>query len=211
LARARVRQHVNPLSNKYLTEVTVPDWEKVYQNPGQPIHLDLGCARGRFLLQMAQLQSQINFLGIEIRETLVLEANSIGEQLGLTNLHYLFANVNNSLDRILSSFPKDSLHWVTIQFPDPWFKQRHKRRRVVQPEVVDTLAKYLVPGGKVLLQSDVEDVALEMGDRFWANSSFQKQHQEPWLETNPLPVPTEREKATFAKGEPVYRLLFAKI
>ena len=211
MARARVRQHVNPLSNKYLTEVTVPDWEKVYQNPGQPIHLDLGCARGRFLLQMAQLQPQINFLGIEIRETLVLEANSLGEKLGLTNLHYLFANVNNSLDRILSSFPKDGLHWVTIQFPDPWFKQRHKRRRVVQPGVVDTLAKYLVPGGKVLLQSDVEDVALEMGDRFLAHPSFQKQHQEPWLETNPLPVPTEREKATFAKGEPVYRLFFAKI
>jgi tRNA (guanine-N7-)-methyltransferase len=211
LARVRVRQHVNPLSQKYQQEINFPHWEKVYQNLDLPLHLDLGCGRGRFLLEISQLQPKMNFLGIEIREPLVVEANTIAAELGLRNLYYLFANVNTSLDRLLSSLPQDSLHWVTIQFPDPWFKQRHKRRRVVQPEVVTTLAKYLTAGGKVLLQSDVEEVAREMGDHFSAHPAFQKQHPQPWLETNPLPVATEREKATFAKGEAVYRLLFAKI
>lgn len=159
---------------------------------------------------MAQLQTDWNFLGLEIREPLVDEANRLRDELGLTNLHYLFCNVNNSLQPLLSSLPAGTLQHVTIQFPDPWFKKRHQKRRVVQPELVDDLASYLVPGGYVFLQSDIEAVAVEMRDRFAANPIFQRQGDDLWLPENPLPVPTEREKATQVKGEPVYRILFKK-
>ena len=210
MAVVRVRQHVNPLAKKYQTPVSPPEWSMVYAVPNQPLHLDIGCGKGRFLLSLAPLEPFWNFLGLEIREPLVLEANSWPNQLGLTNLHYLFCNVNNSLDSILSSLPSGILQRVTIQFPDPWFKNRHNKRRVVQPELVAELAKYMAVGGVVFLQSDIEAIAVEMCDRFASHPAFQRQ-QEGWLAENPLPVPTERETHTLLRGEPVYRALFVKV
>lgn len=206
----RVRQHVNPLARKFQTPVDPLEWGKVYTQPNQPLHLDIGCARGRFLLQMAPIEPNWNFLGLEIREPLVEEANRLRTELGLTNLHYLFCNVNNSLAPILSTLPSGILQRVTIQFPDPWFKTRHAKRRVVQPELVTELANYLAVGGMVFLQSDQKFIAVEMCDRFTENPAFAKMGTEEWLAENPLPVPTEREIATQKKGEPVYRALFVK-
>ncbi|QLE55538.1 tRNA (guanosine(46)-N7)-methyltransferase TrmB [Nostoc sp. TCL26-01] len=210
MAAVRVRQHVNPLAQKYSTPANPLAWEKIYACSHQPLHLDIGCAKGRFVLQMAQVEPNWNFLGLEIREPLVVEANQLRCELGLTNLHYLYCNANNSLQPLLSSLPIGILQRVTIQFPDPWFKTRHAKRRVVQPELVADLANYLAVGGVVLLQSDMEFVAIEMRDRFAANPAFQKVGTEEWLAENPLPVPTEREVYTQNKGEPVYRVLFEK-
>lgn len=208
MPKVRVRQHVNPLSKKYQTPVQPPPWEDIYAQPAQPLHLDIGCARGEFLLSMATLQPHWNFLGLEIREPLIEQANAKVSELGLRNLYYLFANVNNSLKPLLESFKGGTLRRVTLQFPDPWFKKRQAKRRVVQPELVDTLATYLIDGGEVFLQSDVEAVAVEMCDRFEAHPAFQKQGTALWLANNPLPVPTEREVSTLSRGEPVYRALF---
>ncbi|MDJ0734036.1 MAG: tRNA (guanosine(46)-N7)-methyltransferase TrmB [Nostocaceae cyanobacterium] len=211
MVRVRVRQHVNPLAKKYQTPVSSPDWEEIYTQPNQPLHLDIGCARGRFLLNMAQVEQQWNFLGLEIREPLVDEANRLSSELGLTNLHYLFCNANNSLQPLLSSLPQQTLQRVTIQFPDPWFKTRHGKRRIVQPKLVAELADNLSPGAVVFLQSDIEFVAVEMRDRFGEHPAFQRLGTQEWLEENPLPVPTEREIATQNKGESVYRVLFQRI
>ncbi|MFM7427466.1 MAG: tRNA (guanosine(46)-N7)-methyltransferase TrmB [Elainella sp.] len=210
----RVRQHVNPLSQKYQQQPQPPCWSEIYATE-QPLHLDIGCGRGQFLQTMAQQQPDWNFLGLEIREPLVVQALQLRDELGLTNLHFIFCNVNTFLRPLLASLPDGLLHQVTIQFPDPWFKKRHQKRRVVQPEVVDLLAEFMVQGGRVLLQSDVEAVALEMQERFQANPQFvQQQPEQPqqpdtqWLPTNPLPVPTEREQSTLSRGEPVYRTVF---
>ena len=146
MPKVRVRQHVNPLSKKYQTPVQPPNWENVYAQPAQPLHLDIGCARGEFLLSMATLHPNWNFLGLEIREPLVEQANAKVSELGLSNLHYLFCNVNNSLKPLLETFRVGRLQRVTIQFPDPWFKKRQVKRRVVQPELIDTLAAYLIDG-----------------------------------------------------------------
>lgn len=160
---------------------------------------------------MAKIEPNWNFLGLEIREPLVVEANKLRSEFALTNLHYLFCNVNNSLDSLLSSLPPGSLQRVTIQFPDPWFKTRHAKRRVVQPELVAELASYLAVGGIVFVQSDMEFIAVEMRDRFAANPAYQKVGAGEWLAENPLPVPTEREIGTQKKGEPVYRVLFERV
>jgi tRNA (guanine-N7-)-methyltransferase len=139
---------------------------------------------------------------------LVIEANQERERLGLSNLAFVFGNMNVAPEILLQSLPADKLFWVSIQFPDPWFKQRHSKRRVVQPELVIALAKYMVAGGWVFLQSDVESIALEMTERFQAHPHFVRQHQTPWLAENIFPVPTEREKSTYNKSQPVYRSLF---
>jgi tRNA (guanine-N7-)-methyltransferase len=210
LPRVRVRQHVNPLSKKYSEPIFPPNWEKVFAQPNQSLHLDIGCARGEFLLQMAQAEPDWNFLGVEIREPLVEQANQLREELGINNLYYLFGNINNSMPSLCNSLPAGILQRVTIQFPDPWFKKRQAKRRVVQPELVEDIATYLAVGGMVFLQSDIEVVAQEMRDRFDEQPAFQRQGGESWLTTNPFPIPTEREGSTLSRNEPVYRALFVK-
>ena len=207
----RVREHVNPLSRKYQAPVELPNWHQVYQQLDRPLHLDIGCGRGRFLLGMAQLQPDWNFLGLEIREPIVHQANDWAAERGLSNLFYLFCNVNISLLDLLQSLPSGILSYVTIQFPDPWFKRRHQKRRVVQPEIVTALANHLISGGKVFIQSDIEEVAQEMDDRFSEHPALQRHHPENWLLENPLPLRTERELSTLKHQAPVYRALFTKI
>ncbi|MGV2830252.1 tRNA (guanosine(46)-N7)-methyltransferase TrmB [Myxosarcina sp. GI1(2024)] len=209
MSKVRIRQHVNPLSSKFQQPLLLPDWNKIYYDLNRPLHFDIGCAKGRFLLQMAQLKPETNFLGIEIRQSLVTDANQKKTQLNSKNLHYLFGNINNSASAILDSLGKNTLHTVSIQFPDPWFKNKHHKRRVVQPELVAILSNYLVEGGTVFLQSDIREVAEEMSDRFAANFLLVRQHQN-WLSTNPFPVLTERELYVLSQDRPVYRTLFKK-
>jgi tRNA (guanine-N7-)-methyltransferase len=233
MAIIRVREHVNPLSQKYQTPVSPPDWSKVYAQPEQPLHVDIGCGRGQFLLKMAQIRPDWNFLGLEIREPLVVQASSRRDELGLINLHYIFCNVNNSLrqrslavgaalpqaigncsptDRRPSLFNSQCVQGVTIQFPDPWFKRRHQKRRLVQPELVEDLAVCLQVGGYLFIQSDVEAVMIEMRDRFEAHPAFENQSGPGgWITDNPMPVASERELSTLEQGLPVYRALFLRV
>ncbi len=206
----RIRQHVNPLSRKFQQTFKLPQWQQIYANPNLYLHLDIGCARGKFLLEMAQLYPDTNFLGIEIRQPLVIAANREKEQLGLTNLHYIFGSMNYSASHLLASLPVNLLKYITVQFPDPWFKRKHQKRRVIQPELVNVLVNYLIDDGIVFLQSDIQEVALEMKNRFAQNSLLVRQHSEAWLDKNPFPVATERELYVLKDNLPVYRSLFKK-
>ena len=89
MAILRVREHVNPLSSKYQTPPSIPDWGTIYAHPNLPLHLDIGCARGRFVLQLAQIEPSWNYLGLEIRGPLVDQANQWRTEQGSQNLHYL--------------------------------------------------------------------------------------------------------------------------
>lgn len=206
----RIRQHVNPLARRFQQPISIPNWQEIYDNCDRPIHLDIGCARGRFLLEMAQQNPDVNYLGIEIRQPLVDLANRERDELELTNLHYLFGNMNSSAGVVLESLPQDSLEAIFVQFPDPWFKKKHNKRRVVQPDLVAVLVDYLAEKGTVFLQSDIAEVAVEMRDRFKADSRLIQQHNEEWLEQNPLPVATERELYVLNQSLPVYRVLLQK-
>jgi tRNA (guanine-N7-)-methyltransferase len=209
MSAVRVRQHVNPLSQKYQSPVAPPDWATLYPNPTHPLHLDIGCARGQFLVEMAQAKPDWNFLGVEIREPLVVRANEVRDELGLKNLHYLFCNINVSLDSLLGA---QSLHGVTIQFPDPWFKKRHQKRRVAQPTLIQTLATQIQPGGFLFIQSDVLDVAQQMRAVISAHPAFEASTDAaPWMSHNPFSIATEREQGVLAEGQPVYRAWFTRV
>ena len=188
MSRIKVRQHVNPLSIIYQQPLTPPDWSLVYPNLAAPIHLDIGSAGGRFLLESAQLDREWNYLGIEIRQALVIQANRIRDEAAVRQSALRFWQHQHSLATLLASLPAGKLQRISIQYPDPCFKHRHAKRRVVQPELVSDIARYLPSGGEVILQSDLEWVAQEMCDRFGENPAFQRTQSE-WLEPNPLPVP----------------------
>lgn len=206
----RIRQHVNPLDSKFQQPLSIPNWQEIYADCDRPLHLDIGCARGRFLLNMAQHNPEVNYLGIEIRKQLVELANQDREQLSLTNLYYLFGNINSSAAVLLESLPKNSLQTISVQFPDPWFKKKHHKRRVIQPDLVNILVDYLREGGEVFIQSDIPEIAREICDRFTAHPCLTQQHTTTWRSTNPFPMPTERELHVLGQDLPVYRVLFKK-
>src|SRR5688572_17300011 len=100
MPRVRVHQHVNPLAPFYRQAPKPIDIESVFAEPDRPLLLDIGSARGRFLLRMAEAQPGWNYLGVEIRRPLVEEANRIASSEGLTNLYYAFCNAMLWLDRL---------------------------------------------------------------------------------------------------------------
>lgn len=206
MPRVRVHQHVNPLSPFFCFTPKPLLIETVFADAGLPLHLDIGCARGRFLLKMAKVSPEQNFLGVEIREPLVTEANRIAKENDLTNLHYEFNNATHALDRLLANLPR-VLQTVTVQFPDPWFKKKHAKRRMVKDNLVETVASHLKVGGRIFVQTDIEFLAEEMFEIFRDNEDL----REIEISENPFPFKTERETAVEEKNLPVYRRLFVKI
>lgn len=206
MPRVRVHQHVNPLSPFYRQEPEPLGYNGLFADMSKPLLLDIGCARGRFLLRMAEADPSRNYLGVEIREPLVAEANRLAEEAGLSNLHFSFCNAMLWLERLLEGLPEGILEVVTIQFPDPWFKKKHAKRRMVNPEMVETVASHLRPGGRVFVQTDIEFLAEEMFEHFKASGKFSEQT----TAENPFPIKTEREKAVEDKQLPVYRRLFVR-
>lgn len=206
MPRVRVHQHVNPLSPYYRQSPEPIDIEALFPEPDRPLLLDIGSARGRFILRMAGAEPQWNYLGVEIREPLVGEANRIAAEEGLTNVHYAFCNAMLWLDRLIEDLPPGILQAVTIQFPDPWFKKKHAKRRMVNELMVDTVAQRLAHGGRVFVQTDIESLAEEMFDLFRGDKRFVEED----IADNPYPVKTERERAVEEKELPVYRAAFER-
>ncbi|MEB3288738.1 MAG: tRNA (guanosine(46)-N7)-methyltransferase TrmB [Leptolyngbya sp.] len=210
MAVVRVRQHVNPLSEKYQIPIALPDWNQVFAQPQRPLHIDIGSAKGVFAMEMARLQPEWNFLGLEIRKPLVEQAQRHKEELGLTNLHLMFCNANLSFRPLMESWGEaNPLQQISIQFPDPWFKKRHQKRRVLQPALVNDLAHFLPVGGRVVIQSDVEDLALDMVERLGEHPHLARTAPD-WLPESPFPAQTDRERVTLAQGLPVYRAVFTR-
>ena len=205
--RVRVHQHVNPLAT-YFTQLPVKplEIEKLFANPELPLHLDIGCGRGRFLLQMA-IEKKQNFLGLEIRKPLVDEANRIARENKLENLHYEFCNATLALDELLEKLPENILETITIQFPDPWYKKKHAKRRMIKDKLVEAAVKYLKSAGKIFVQTDVEFLAEEMFEMFRANENL----KEIEILENPFLLKTEREISVENRNLPIYRAIFEKV
>ena len=207
-----MRQHVNPLSSYFQLPIELPSPQELFANSELPIHLDIGSARGKFLLSMASLDFSRNHLGVEIRKPLVVTAERERAQLDLPNLRFIFCNANVSLENWLSRLPANCLEMVSIQFPDPWFKKRHQKRRVLQPSLLLALSDKLQPSCQLFMQSDIKGVLEGMKSLVDISGCFDSAHNqnELGLAKSPFPIPTERESYALAKGLPIYRALYIR-
>jgi tRNA (guanine-N7-)-methyltransferase len=101
---------------------------------------------------------------------------------------------------------------VYVNFPDPWFKTRHRNRRVLDPALASDLAGVLRPGGELFFQSDVFDLSLD------AMSVLEDEPRlanvfGPWSFTkqdNPYGTRTTREERVLEDGKPVWRMLYER-
>ncbi|KAG8051713.1 hypothetical protein GUJ93_ZPchr0001g29595 [Zizania palustris] len=216
----RIRQHVNPLSSSFSVPTKPPEWKEVFEDPLLPLMVDIGCGSGRFLIWLAKNRGEKrNYLGLEIRQKLVERTQFWVTELGLRNVYFMFANATVSFDQIMASYP-GPLSLVSILCPDPHFKKRHHKRRVLQSQLVDSITKNLCLGGQVLLQSDVFEVAVDMRERFDGYSDVLEHvdfidkdlrcDNEGWLLDNPMGIRTEREIHAELEGATIYRRMYQK-
>lgn len=157
--QVRVRQHVNPLASRFQSPLRLPPgwYAATFTDPAAPLHLDIGCGKGRWAAAAAAASPGVNYLGVEIRAPLVDQANGGG---GARNVAFLAANANVALPALLAAHvPAGVLASASVQFPDPHFKRRHRKRRTLTPALAAALAAALPRGGTLLVQSDVRAVA----------------------------------------------------
>jgi tRNA (guanine-N7-)-methyltransferase len=218
-SRLKVRQHVNPLSSRYLVPMEGGnEWvKKNFNDPTLPTIVDIGCSKGTWVLKTGLANPNVNCLGLEIRRPVVEFALERKFKWGLNNVHFLSVNANVDLERILYDLKTNggTIDMVTIQFPDPHFKKKHKKRRVVNEKLVNTIVSFLDVGKKVFVQSDILDVTEDMILNFSNNNQLKvvEGFDRIKLDMNLSPnnVLTEREIATNNRGLPVYRMMFEKI
>ncbi|BAT96907.1 tRNA (guanine-N(7)-)-methyltransferase [Vigna angularis] len=219
MGHLRIRQHVNPLSASFSVPAQVPDWNHVFADPMLPLMVDIGCGSGRFLMWLAKrTPKKRNFLGLEIRERIVKRAETWAKDLALNNIHFMFANATISFKQLVESYP-GPLVLVSILCPDPHFKKRHHKRRVLQKPLVGAIVDNLMPGGQVFVQSDVLQVALDMRNQFDEVEALKHIDvsnpamlcdSEGWLLSNPMGIRTEREIHAELEGAKIFRRLYQK-
>lgn len=205
----RVRQHVNPLSSRY-ADRRAPAVRPPARLGDEPrTEVELGCADGQFSFQLARAQPQTFVVGLEIREKVVANNAAQVEREGPGNLTFSYVNLNVDLDRV---FLPQSVHAFHLLFPDPWYKARHAKRRVVDPWMLEVVCRQLVPGGELHFASDVFEVALEAMAEIEdvADELGLRNRLGPWRfwRGNPFPAQSRREDTTLARGQRVWRMRY---
>jgi tRNA (guanine-N7-)-methyltransferase len=200
----RVRHHVNPLKGTYAALPTVA----VGLPERGEVEVELGCADARFLFERAAADPGRTCIGVEIRVELVDDVNRRARAAGLANLRAVFANVNSDLDRL---FPDGRLARVFLHFPDPWFKRRHHKRRVLTPEVAELLHRKIAPGGVLFFQSDVFDLALDAMAVLEESGAWDNEHG-PWsfAPSNPWQARSLRELRCEERALPIWRMTYRR-
>ncbi len=207
-----MRQHVNPLSQFFQLPLSLPSKNLLFKESHYPIHLDIGSAKGEFLIELAKNYPEWNFVGFEIREPLVSLCEKKRKQLKLNNLKFLFCNVNVSLDEWLSDLDYGQLKRVSIQFPDPWFKRKHFKRRVLKTNLLNSIAKYMSKDGEIFIQSDILKLIESMISTIDQNRYFDRKGEGDFslIDKNPYNVKTDRELFSLNKNLPIYRAMFIR-
>ena len=209
-----MRQHVNPLSRNFKEIEKIPFLIEMFGDPKLKLHLDIGCAAGEFLFDLDLVNTSWNYLGIEIREKLVRNAKLKVREREIKNLYFVFGNANNILNDVNSKFIFKNLKSISFNFPDPWFKKRHHKRRVIQPEFINLLSNSLQKGALIFVKTDVKDLFDYMDWTISSNFNFKKIDKKDFNfvgSFNPNKLQTNREKYVINNQLNIFERIYIKI
>ena len=209
-----MRQHVNPLSKHFFEIDPIPPLNEVFENPNLPLHLDIGCASGDFLFELSLKNKNWNYIGIEIREKLVLNANLKIKNREYKNLFFSFGNANNFFEHSKNKPLIDSITSISFNFPDPWFKKKHHKRRVIQPKLINFLSNSMKKGSLIFIKTDVQELFDHMELTISESIKFKKLSNEDvslCKTFNPNGIKTNREKYVILNKLKIYQSIFKKI
>ena len=209
-----MRQHVNPLSKNFREIERIPSLIEMFGDPKLNLHLDIGCAAGQSLFDLALVNTTWNYLGIEIREKLVKTAKLKVREREINNLYFVFGNANNILNDVQGQFIIKNVKSISFNFPDPWFKKRHYKRRVVQPEFINILSNSLQKGSLIFIKTDVKDLFDYMDCTISSNFNFKKIDAKDFNYSqsfNPYKVKTNREKYVIVNQLDIFERIYIKI
>ena len=209
-----MRQHVNPLSRNFNEIERIPSLIELFGDSKLNLHLDIGCAAGEFLFDLAVVNTSWNYLGIEIRERLVKTAKLKVQEREIKNLYFVFGNANNILADARSKFIIQNLKSISFNFPDPWFKKRHYKRRVIQPDFINILSNSLQKGTLIFIKTDVKDLFDYMNCTISKNFYLKRIDKKDFNYSesfNPNKVKTNREKYAIVNQLDIFERIYMKI
>ena len=209
-----MRQHANPLSKVFKDIQPIPPLKDIFNDFTKPLHLDIGCGSGDFLMNLAKNNKNWNYIGLEIREKLVAKSKSKLKDESIDNLFFAYGNAEYLIEDCIGKFPVDVVSSVSFNFPDPWFKKKHHKRRVVQPLLINKISQLMANGGYISIKSDVEEL-FEYMDLIITNSkifnTYIYQDSEIIHSYNPINLKTNREMYVMRKKLKVLDRIYKKI
>ena len=184
------------------------NWSTVFGNDN-PIHIEIGMGKGRFLTALAKQNPNINYIGIERYDSVLVRALEKREQEEqLSNLFYLCEDAKN----IIEIFETGEIARIYLNFSDPWPKDRHAKRRLTSTEFFARYDQILAKEGEVMFKTDnriLFDFSLEqVPEAGWSlkDVTFDL-HNSEYAEGN---IMTEYEEKFSSMGNPIYKYIIRR-
>lgn len=199
-----------------------PNWiSQAYTSPKKPFVVDVGCSKGIWTTEYATAHPDKNVLGLDIRQPVIDIALARKNATQLGNVHFLKSNANVDIHQILAHIEDSEsagVELIAIQFPDPYFKSRQHKRRLVNEHFVQNIIRGKVAlGTKIFLQTDVEELMIAMIEVLQRSSHLVslvegQSYTDTFLNPAPYNLPTERELSCRESGnELIYRVMVKTI
>ncbi|OHD12879.1 MAG: tRNA (guanosine(46)-N7)-methyltransferase TrmB [Spirochaetes bacterium GWD1_27_9] len=118
------------------------------------VSLEIGCGNGLFLCKIAKNNPDTHFFGIEVLSKCITKSKKKIESLALQNISLIHGDIFTSLSKF---FEKNFFETIYINFPDPWFKRSHLKKRVVKDSMIGLYYEYLTTNGKIYFVTDNTD------------------------------------------------------
>lgn len=176
-------------------------WVEVFNN-SNPIHIEIGCGKGKFITTMALNNPDINFIAIEKYDSVLLRASELSLNYDLNNLKLILLDAENILD----VFEKNEVDLIYLNFSDPWPKKRYYKRRLTAPGYLEKYAVILKNDGAIYQKTDNRSLFEYSIENFcnegWLLNNVSLDLHNDQFEGN---VTTEFEEK-WSKLGPIYRL-----
>lgn len=126
-------------------------WHECFGNHN-PIHLELGCGRGRFISRLAEMNQEINYIAVDLYDELLVYVLRKANELNLNNLRIIPMNIKN----LAGIFEQGEIERLYLNFSTPWPSRRHHRRRLTYPDFLKMYQKVLKKGSEIWFKTDDE-------------------------------------------------------